>query len=112
MSGTTVLDDPQAETDPEASDRSGTPEIDPQSYIQSTAGGSNTLHMMVDNVHCGGCMRKIERAVGQLSGVDDARLNLTTRRLTVRWTGPKSLGDRIIPTLAALGYPAKPYDPA
>lgn len=67
---------------------------------------------MVDNVHCGGCLRKIEREIGKLRGVEQARLNLTTRRLTVVGAGAADIVDEVIKTLDRLGYPARPYDPS
>ncbi|MGI9490768.1 MAG: heavy metal translocating P-type ATPase [Geminicoccaceae bacterium] len=75
-----------------------------------------TGYFMVENVHCGGCMRKIESAVGKLEGVEQARLNLTTRRLKVVTSagtvGTIDIVDRVIETLESLGYPARPYDPS
>lgn len=69
-----------------------------------------TIGFMVDNVHCGGCLRKIENEVGRLPGVEHARLNLTTRRLSV--VGPADIGDEVVEVLEGLGYPARPYDPS
>ena len=73
--------------------------------------GAADLHLMVENVHCGGCLRKIEREIGALFGVHRARMNLTTRRLAVRYDGAASTAARVIETLASLGYPARAYDP-
>ncbi|MGI9499695.1 MAG: heavy metal translocating P-type ATPase, partial [Geminicoccaceae bacterium] len=74
---------------------------------------AHAVGFMVENVHCGGCLRKIEREVGKLPGVDQARLNFTTRRLAVVSTvGAADLVDKVIETLGKLGYPARPYDPS
>ena len=55
-------------------------------------------------------MAKIEKGVGELPGVELARLNLTSGKLSVAFKG---VGDpaRVIETLDRLGYPATPYDP-
>ena len=47
---------------------------------------------MVEGVHCGGCVRRIERALQAEPAVATARVNLTTRRLALAWRGPAALG--------------------
>ena len=68
-------------------------------------GGFRQSDFSVPNVHCGGCVHSIEKAVGALSGVEAARVNLSTRRLTVRWRGDGAVPP-VVPTLERLGYPA------
>ena len=46
---------------------------------------------MVEGVHCGGCVRRIERALAAEPGVESARVNLTTRRLVVSWRGAAAI---------------------
>ncbi len=77
---------------------------DPQS-------GLKTLQLMVENVHCGACVRKIERALQAEPDVETGRLNFTTRRLTIEWTGPAGRGNALVRKIEALGYPVVPYDP-
>lgn len=43
-------------------------------------GGAITL--VVENMHCGGCLRKVEAALAAVPGVASARANLTARRAT------------------------------
>lgn len=67
--------------------------------------GLRQTDLSVPGISCGGCIRKIEDAVGRLPGVARARVNLSTRRLMVDWReseGPPPLGQ----ALAALGYDA------
>ncbi|MCB1971872.1 MAG: cadmium-translocating P-type ATPase [Geminicoccaceae bacterium] len=86
--------------------------VDPKPFIQSTEGKTaHRLHLMVEGVHCGGCVRKIEKALSGLPGVDQARVNLTTRRLTVGWHGDPAIGQRVTETVRDLGYGAVPFDP-
>ncbi len=73
--------------------------------------GLKSLQLMVENVHCGGCVRKIERALQAEPDVESGRLNLTTRRLIVEWTGPASRGNALVRKIEGLGYPVVPYDP-
>jgi Cu2+-exporting ATPase len=85
--------------------------FDPGAYVQQ-ADGLCTLHLMVEGVHCGGCVQRIERALRADPAVERARVNLTTRRLVVCWRGVAGLASRLVGTLAGLGYRVVPYDPA
>ncbi len=65
--------------------------------------------LSVPTVHCGACIQSIETALRGLDGVESARVNLSTRRVAVRWRG-----DDVPPvpaTLARLGYEAHLFDP-
>jgi len=85
---------------------------DVTSFVKSEpASGLKTLQLMVENVHCGGCVKKIERALAAEPDVQTGRLNLTTRRLTVEWNGPSSRGNALVEKIEALGYPVVPFDP-
>ncbi|MEM8951905.1 MAG: heavy metal translocating P-type ATPase [Pseudomonadota bacterium] len=66
---------------------------------------------MVENAHCGGCLRKIEREVGALPGISSVRFNLTTRRLSVQHDGALGRTEEVAARMGALGFPARPFDP-
>lgn len=72
------------------------------------------LHMdlAVEGVHCAACMTKIERGLGQIPGVTQARLNLTTHRLAVEWKDEQTDADAIVTMVERLGYRAHPFDPS
>jgi len=59
--------------------------------------------LSVPAVHCGACIGTVETALGRLDGVEGARVNLSTRRVSVRWKGDAV--PPLVPTLARLGYP-------
>ncbi|MBI1340855.1 copper-translocating P-type ATPase [bacterium] len=80
---------------------------DPAPFI-TAAGGLQRLELLITGARCAGCMRKIESAVGDLDGVSQARLNLTTGRLRVEWRGALT-GRRIVSAVQDLGYGAAPY---
>ena len=84
---------------------------DPLAFVRHGRDGAAQLDLAVQDVHCAGCIAKIERAVGGLPGVESARLNMSTKRLTVAWDGADSLSRRIAETVNELGYPAAPFDP-
>jgi Cu2+-exporting ATPase len=85
--------------------------VDLTPFVYAAGGGQHTLHLMVDGVHCGGCVRRIERALKADPAVATARVNLTTRRLAVTWRGPQEIASRLLQTLVELGFRAVPYDP-
>lgn len=68
------------------------------------------LLLMVDGVHCGGCIGRIESAIAALPGVVSARLNFTTRRLAVTYDSAKISEASMIKTIETLGYRAFPFD--
>ena len=83
---------------------------DVSAYVHSN-GELNRLHLMVEGIHCGGCVRRIERALQAAPAVTEARVNLTTRRLAVTWRGSAALGAHLVGLVEGLGFRAVPYDP-
>ncbi|HEX9702726.1 MAG TPA: heavy metal translocating P-type ATPase, partial [Rhodospirillales bacterium] len=68
------------------------------------------INLMVDNVHCANCIKRIEDALTAMPGVTRARVNMSTRRLVVEWRGAETAAPALLARLAALGYPAAPFD--
>lgn len=71
-------------------------------------GGLFQTDLSVPAVHCAACIRTVERGLGKLPGVESARVNLSTKRVGVKWRGDTA--PRMIQTLAGLGYPAHLYE--
>ena len=70
--------------------------------------GMRQLELSVPAVHCAACIQSVEVALKALPGVEAARLNLSTRRVTLRWRGEAL--PPIVGTLAAIGYPPNLFD--
>jgi Cu2+-exporting ATPase len=73
------------------------------------ADGIRQTDLAVPAIHCGACIRTIEKALGGLGGVESARANLSAKRVTVRWQadgGPPPL----IETLKRVGFEAHLFD--
>lgn len=79
-------------------------------YVRKTADGASLLEIAVKGAHCANCLAKIEKGVGGIAGVSEARLNLSTGKLAVSWRGAKVSPDAVIGKVRALGYEAQPYD--
>lgn len=64
--------------------------------------------LSVPSIHCGACIRNIETALAALPGVEAARVNLSTKRATIRWHD--GAPPPFIETLRRAGYDAHVYD--
>lgn len=73
--------------------------------------GEFALHLLVEGVHCANCIARIERALAAMDNVREARVNFSTRRLFVRWSGDAGDAGPIVSAVEALGYGAIPFDP-
>ncbi len=81
-------------------------------YVKAGPDGAERLNFIVEGVHCGGCVAKIERALNAEPDVEQARVNLSTRRLALTWRGPAARANTLAETVEGLGYKLFPYDPA
>ena len=66
--------------------------------------GSFTLSLQVEGIHCASCIRLIENALLSSEDVVDARVNMSTERLTYSWQGERAVGDKLAATVSKLGY--------
>ena len=71
--------------------------------------GLRQTDLSVPTIHCGACIRTIEKALGGLAGVESARVNLSTRRVTVRWRADGA-PPPLIETLEQAGFEAHLFD--
>jgi len=85
---------------------------DPAAFVRHDKTGAGVLELSVKGAKCAGCIAKIERGLLALPGVTDARLNLSTQRLTVTFDDARLAPRKLTATLADLGYDATPFDPA
>src|SRR5690606_11335513 len=62
------------------------PRVDPGVFVRVAEGGGEArLDLVVQSMHCAGCIGRIECALKELDGVTFARANLSTKRVSVRW---------------------------
>ncbi|GBF57059.1 copper-exporting P-type ATPase A [Candidatus Phycosocius bacilliformis] len=87
------------------------PAADPRAFVQTGRTDGLSLELLVRGARCAGCLSKIENGVRSLSGVTEARLNLTTGRLSVAWSDDRIDPRTIVQKVVDLGYQAQPFDP-
>ncbi|MFP4518167.1 MAG: heavy metal translocating P-type ATPase [Oceanicaulis sp.] len=68
-----------------------------------------SLDLAVEGARCAACIQKIEGALHKMEGVKQARLNLSSGRLTLKFEGADDRAGDFIKTLDRPGYPARPY---
>ncbi len=81
-----------------------TPPVDPTANDNAPLATRTTL--VVENMHCGGCMRTIETALLAVPGVDAARANLSAKRVTATHRAGRVKAETLIQALAGAGFKA------
>jgi Cu2+-exporting ATPase len=89
--------------------RENKPMFDPAPFMR-VRDGINTLELSVSGAKCAGCISKIEGTLLALPGIQSARLNLSTKTLSIAWTGELTAG-AVRDAVTGLGYDAVPFDP-
>jgi Cu2+-exporting ATPase len=79
-------------------------------FVKPQANGGR-LDLLVQNARCAACLSKIEKAARSAPGVFAARLNLTSKKLTVTFDRGASDAGAVVAALERAGFPAVPYDP-
>jgi len=80
-------------------------------YVREAGEGVSVLHLMVGGLQCAACVWLIENVLARAPGVRSARLNMTTRRLVLKWRTGEATADDLVARITALGYRLAPYDP-
>ena len=86
------------------------PPLDCTRHVERDADGLARLHLLVEGIHCGGCIRKIESALTRQPDVREARVNMTTGRLALAWDGPAARASELAGLVEALGFWVTPFD--
>jgi len=74
-------------------------------------GEEREIHLLVEGIHCAACVWLIERTLGRMPGVLSAQVNLSGKRLLLRWDNRRVKLSEIIKRLGQIGYAAMPFDP-
>lgn len=80
--------------------------------VQKTSDHLYKLELLLSGVNCGGCIQKIESALLEEKDVQTARLNFSTRRLTLMWDSAPERANILVTKIENLGYGVQVFDPA
>jgi len=74
-------------------------------------GTEREISLLVEGIHCPACIWLIEKALDPMPGVLSANVNLSGKRLKLRWDNTKIQLSAILQRLGKIGYAALPFDP-
>jgi Cu2+-exporting ATPase len=86
-------------------------EADLSGFVATDAKGHGQLELLVRGARCAACLSKVERAAQSAPGVEEARLNLTSGKLSVHFRSAKGDPAAVIEAVEAAGYTASLFDP-
>lgn len=70
------------------------------------------MTLAIENMHCGGCLRSVERAVLKVPGVETARASLSAKRVSIAYDPALAGAGDIIGALKRAGFAAAPIEMA
>jgi Cu2+-exporting ATPase len=70
------------------------------------------LMLAIENMHCGGCLRSVERAALKVPGVETARASLSAKRISIAYDPARAAATDFIDALKAAGFTAAPMEAA
>jgi Cu2+-exporting ATPase len=83
--------------------------LDLSSFVLARGEALQQITLAVEGIYCAACILRIEGGLRELPGVVEARLNYSSRRLTVAWRKGEAEPAQFIARLEALGYTAHPF---
>ncbi|MBS0520501.1 MAG: cadmium-translocating P-type ATPase [Proteobacteria bacterium] len=84
-------------------------ETDFAGFVRDAGRGECALDLLVDGLDCAACVWLIESLLARDPAVVHARVNLSTRRLSLRWRGDAGDADKYAGLIASLGFRLAPY---
>jgi Cu2+-exporting ATPase len=80
------------------------------SYVKTLDHGEKELQFTVGGIACSSCVWLIENALAKQKNIVGARVNLSTRKLVIRWSGDVNFGNEYAELIIRMGYELAPYD--
>jgi Cu2+-exporting ATPase len=84
-------------------------EADFTSFARETGHGTFALDLLVEGLDCAACVWLIESLLARNRDILAARVNLSTRRLALKWRGTASQANDHAGLIAALGFRLAPW---
>ncbi|MBB3142935.1 heavy metal translocating P-type ATPase [Halomonas organivorans] len=80
-------------------------------FVHADDDGGVHATLAVDGITCAACAWLIEHRLNALEGVTASAVNLAHHRVRVHWDPECVAFSRVLAELAAIGYPAQPFEP-
>ncbi len=80
-------------------------------FVQTAPDGLHHLTLAVEGIHCHNCIGRIERTLVADPAIREARLNFSTRRLSLIWQGEKAQADSYARQITDMGYKVQAFEP-
>lgn len=106
IDGETLQPPPEIDSDLEVYDLD-----DVQREFVNELGDIREIHLLVEGIHCAACVWLIERRLGDEKGVLSSNVNLSVKKLHLKWDNRKTRLSHILRVLGQIGYAAVPFDP-
>jgi Cu2+-exporting ATPase len=84
---------------------------DVQAEFVGELGEERDIHLLIEGIHCAACVWLIEHTLNPIPGISSAQVNLSGKRLHLKWHNSAISLSQIIQRLGQIGYAAVPYDP-
>ncbi len=84
---------------------------DVQREFVNELGDIREMHLLVEGIHCAACLWLIERRLGIEDGILKANVNLSAKKLHLKWDNRVIKLSRVMQILGQIGYASVPYDP-
>jgi Cu2+-exporting ATPase len=78
-------------------------------WAREVSPGISRIELVAPDMHCAGCISRIERALNGHPAVTMARVNMSTKRVTVEWSNDLASAGAFVELLAGLGYKVHPF---
>jgi Cu2+-exporting ATPase len=81
------------------------------SFVLREAAGHAEASLIIGGIHCAACVWLLEKVIGKMPGVVEARVNFSNQRMALAWDSDKTTLREIAARIGSIGYNAAPYDP-
>ncbi len=85
-------------------------EVDFADLARPGPGGAMQLELMVPEIHCAGCIARIESTLRAHPAVTAARVNMSSKRVTLSWLADQATANEFAARIEALGFSIQPVE--
>ncbi len=78
-------------------------------WVTAKENGLSHLDLLVPGMHCAGCISRIEKRLGEIEGVETARVNLSTKRVAIDWRTGQLEPGKLLAAVEDLGFDVRPF---